>query len=986
MKIIYRKSSFYLLSLLLVTQLNVLVFAQNSTEKVSKIPTSVNYTEEPVIANDPLKAHIYKLKNGLTIYLSVYKDAPRIQTYIAVRAGSKNDPANATGLAHYLEHILFKGTSKFGTIDWVKEKPILEKIENLYEVYRKTTDIQKRKEIYHQIDSISGEAAKYAIANEYDKMLGGIGAQGTNAYTFVEQTVYVNDIPANQLEKWAQIEANRMSEVVPRLFHTELEAVYEEKNKGLDTDSRKVWEALLAGLFQKHTYGTQTTIGTVEHLKNPSIKEIKKYFETYYVPNNMAICLSGDLDPKETIEIIDKYFGSWKSKSIPSFTPTVEDSITSPIVKQVKGPNAESVALAFRFPGINSDEAKKLEMVSRILSNSQAGLIDLNLNQAQKVLGAYAYSLKFHDYSALVLGAQPREGQKLEEVKNLLLSQLEEIKNGNFDTWLLDAIINDYKISQLKEYESNKNRADAFVSAFINHTPWKDYVSELVQLSAIKKEDIINFAKTYFTDKNYVVVFKNQGVDSAIVKVEKPKITPVSVNREANSPFYKLIMEQEVIIVSPVFLDYQKDITTFNLSNGSKVNYLKNVENEIFNIYFLFDVGSNSKLSLATQYLSYLGSNTFNAIELKKEFFKLGCNYDVIAGEDKIYVSLTGLNSNFDKALILLENLLRNPKADDEALQALIADILKSRANSKLAKQVILNRALMNYGKYGSQSPFTNIIPEAELKNIKSEELITLLKDLFNFEHKVLYYGPASNVSLTNSLNKIHSTTTALKPIQNKKIFSEIPFAENEVLWVNYDMVQAEVILLSKSFDFDPTKVPLIDLYNEYFGGSMSSIVFQEMRESKALAYSVKSSYSLAKEKNKPNYVVSYIGTQADKLEEALAGMQTLLNNMPEAALTFQNSKDAIVNTIETERITKSSILFDYEQAHKLGLQFDIRKSVYEGVRKYTFADIKNFQNQFVSNQKQKILVIGSKDKLNFKVLEKYGKVRELKLEEVFGY
>ena len=231
-------------------------------------------------ANDPLGVRIYTLSNGLTVYLSAYKDAPRIQTYIAVRAGSKNDPSDATGLAHYLEHILFKGTSKIGTQNWEKEKVCLENIEKLYELYRKTKGEKLREIIYKKIDSVSIVASSYSIANEYDKLLSTIGADGTNAYTFLEQTVYVNDIPSNQIDKWAEIEAERFGEVVPRLFHTELEAVYEEKNKGLDQDRRKVWEMTMATLFQKNTYGTQTTIGTIEHLKNPSITEIKKYFKT----------------------------------------------------------------------------------------------------------------------------------------------------------------------------------------------------------------------------------------------------------------------------------------------------------------------------------------------------------------------------------------------------------------------------------------------------------------------------------------------------------------------------------------------------------------------------------------------------------------------------------------------------------------------------------------------------------------------------------
>ena len=323
------------------------------------------------VKNDPLNTKIYTLDNGLKVYLSVYKDAPRVQTYIAVRAGSKNDPADATGLAHYLEHMLFKGTDKYGSLDFEKEAPMLDKIEALYEEYR-TIDMNdeiNRNRIWAQIDSVSGEAAKFAIANEYDKMISGIGAKGTNAYTCSESTVYVNDIPSNQLEKWLSIEAERFRMPVFRLFHTELEAVYEEKNRGLDNDGRKMFEAMLEGLFQNHTYGTQTTIGTVEHLKNPSLTKIRKYFNKNYVPNNMAICMSGDFDPDQVIIWINEKFGAFERKENPEFTPGIEQPITTPIIKDVYGPDAERLFMAFRFPGVAERETQVMRIIDMILSN-----------------------------------------------------------------------------------------------------------------------------------------------------------------------------------------------------------------------------------------------------------------------------------------------------------------------------------------------------------------------------------------------------------------------------------------------------------------------------------------------------------------------------------------------------------------------------------------------------------------------------------------
>ncbi|HHJ53418.1 MAG TPA: insulinase family protein, partial [Caldithrix abyssi] len=502
------------------------------------------------VPGDPLKTRIYKLNNGLTVYLTVYKDAPRLQTAIAVKAGSKYDPHDNTGLAHYLEHMLFKGTDRYGTRDWSREKPEIDKIMDLFEVYRQTRDSLKRAQIYHQIDSISYVASEYAIPNEYDKMLAAIGAKGTNAFTSVEQTVYINDIPANQVEKWLTIEAERFRNPVLRLFHTELEAVYEEKNRGLDSDRRKVYEALLAGLFQKHQYGTQTTIGTIEHLKNPSMKRVLKYFHTYYVPNNMAVCLSGDIDPDQTIRLIDQTLGKLKPSPIPEYNPPKEDPITKPIVKEVYGPDAENVMLAFRFPGANTREADLLTLTDMILMNSQAGLIDLNLNQKQKVIGAGSYASIMKDYSYHALYGRPRQGQTLEEVKDLLLGQLDLIKKGEFPDWLLQAVVNDLKLSRIRQYENNWGRAYNFVKTFTMDVPWQDYVFQLDRLSKFTKQDVIDFANQYYDD-NYVVVYKRVGVDKNVKKVKKPPITPVKLNRDDQSDFIKKIMAMPVKDIQP---------------------------------------------------------------------------------------------------------------------------------------------------------------------------------------------------------------------------------------------------------------------------------------------------------------------------------------------------------------------------------------------------------------------------------------------------
>ncbi len=301
------------------------------------------------VANDPLGTKIYTLDNGLKVYMSVNKETPRIQTYIAVKVGGKNDPSETTGLAHYFEHLMFKGTEQFGTSDYAAEKPMLDEIESLFEVYRKTSDETERNSIYRRIDSISYEASKLAIPNEYDKLMSLIGAGGTNAFTSQDMTVYVEDIPSNQIENWARIEADRFKHPVIRGFHTELETIYEEKNMSLTQDSRKIWEALDAALFPNHPYGTQTVLGTQEHLKNPSITNVKNYHRTWYVPNNMAICLSGDFDPDKMVEVIEKYFGDMQpNPELPVLDFQQEEPIESPVVREVSGPEAETIMIGWR--------------------------------------------------------------------------------------------------------------------------------------------------------------------------------------------------------------------------------------------------------------------------------------------------------------------------------------------------------------------------------------------------------------------------------------------------------------------------------------------------------------------------------------------------------------------------------------------------------------------------------------------------------------
>ena len=958
-------------------------FAINAKEQMNKIEN--NYE---TVANDPLKARVYTLDNGLKVYLTAYADAPRVQTNIAVRAGSKNDPADATGLAHYLEHMLFKGTDIYGSLDFEKEAPMLDMIEALYEEYR-TIDMDdevNRNRVWRQIDSISGEAAKYAIANEYDKMVSGLGAKGTNAYTSNEKTVYINDIPSNQIEKWLKLEAERFRYPVFRLFHTELEAVYEEKNRGLDNDGSKMFEALFDGLFPTHQYGQQTTIGTIEHLKNPSLTEIRKYFNKYYVPNNMAMCLSGDFDYDETINLINKYWGSFERKEDPTFKVIQETPIAEPVYTEVYGPEAERLYIGFRFDGANSEDAKMLTMVDMVLSNSAAGLIDLNLNQAQELIGGGCFPYVLEDYSMHGFYGSPKQGQTLEEVKDLLLAQIEEVKAGNFPDWLVGAIISDLKVNQIKKLESNTGRANEFIDAFILGISWEDHQNEMAELEKVTKQEIVAFVNANYSD-NYVVVYKRNGEDESVLKVTKPAITPVSVNREDQSEFLVNLLDEEVADVEPVFLDFENDIEKTTVGDVALI-YKENTENERFKLNYILDMGKDhdNRLKLAVDYLNYLGTAEMSPAQKEEEFYKLGCELNVSCSADKIQVTLSGLADNFNESVELFETILAGAVADEEALVDLKMSIVKKRGDAKLNKQVILWRAMGNYAKYGANSSFMNILSEEELNNVSSAELLELIHSLTSYEHRILYYGPDEMIAVVDKLTALHTNNTELKAIPAKQEFVENAMDKPVVYVVDYDMKQAEVMMLAKGSKLNIDEYAIIKYHNEYFGGGMSSIVFQEMRESKALAYSVYSTYTIPSDADESHFLMSYIGTQSDKLSDAMLGMTELLDVMPEAEANMNNAKEGIEQKIRTERLTKSRVLSEYEKAQKLGVDYDLRKDVYKGVQTFDMSSLRDFHNSHIAKGTRVVMVLGAKDDLDLEVLKQYGEIKHLTLEDVFGY
>ncbi|PXW12686.1 putative Zn-dependent peptidase [Chryseobacterium sp. CBTAP 102] len=946
------------------------------------VHTDKNHYEYITVTHDENKVRIYTLKNGLKVFLAQNFDAPRIQTFIPVRTGSNNDPSDNTGLAHYLEHMMFKGTSKIGTQNWEKEKELLDQISALYEEHKAEQDSEKKREIYKKIDEVSQEASQYAIANEYDKAISSLGASGTNAHTWFDETVYKNNIPNNELEKWLKIEKERFSEIVLRLFHTELESVYEEFNRAQDNDTRLVSYELMDALFPTHPNGQQTTLGKPEHLKNPSMKAIHKYFDEYYVPNNYAMVLVGDLDFDETIRLIDQYFGTLPYKELPVKTPITEQPITEVVVRTVKSPTTPRTQLAWRTDSYGTREAMLADVVANILSNrGEAGLLDLHINQTQKMLWAQAFSVGLRQYGYFSIVAVPKETQTLEDAKNMVLDEIELIKKGDFPDWMLPAIINDFKLQRMKGLETAEGLATNLYDCYIKGRTWEEELNEMDEYAAFTKDDVVNFANEFFKE-NYVVVNKEKGVNDKLIRVENPGITPVKINRDTQSEFLKEILADKTEDIKPEFIDYQKEIIT-DQRNGKKLSFVKNKYNDIAQVHFIFPFGSDNDrdLGISTQLLQYLGTDTLSPEDLKKEFFKIGISNDFKTTNNQLIISLSGLEENIEKGIALLQHWMHDVQPDQEIYNQFVGTVLENREAIKKDKNRIIT-ALNNYTKLGSNSRFTDVISKEELQNSNSEVFTDRMKKLFQYPYQVFFYGK----NFENFKEYIgHYIRPESLHIPEAKQYPE-PETGGKVNFINYDMVQMEMSKIGKGNEVNPLHFGKINVFNEYFGRGLSSIVFQEMRESKSLAYSAYVSYAANSELNHPDYVTTYIGTQPDKLMIAVDTLNELMNELPEVPIQFENARNAALKQIASTRVTRNNIFFNTLRLQKLNIYHDFRKDIYEQIKQLKFEDINHFYKTEVQSIHFNTAIIGKKENLDMKAVNKMGAFKEVSLKDIFGH
>lgn len=936
---------------------------------------------------DPLKTTQYTLKNGLTVMLTENHNTPQIFGVVAVKAGGKNDPKEATGMAHYLEHMLFKGTEEMGTWDYDKEKVHLKNIENLYEELGKTTDEIKREEIQKKINDEAILAGKYAIPNEMDRMLSEIGGTNVNAFTTEDFTAYHNEFPANKLEHWLKIYDHRFEKPVFRLFQSELETVYEEKNRSMDSPFSEVLDVFNKNFWKNHPYGQQPIIGHTEHLKNPSLQKMYEYFNTYYVANNMVLALSGDFDTQEAIRLIELYYSDWRTGEIPVFPNYDEKEFVGKETIEIKATPIKALLRGYRAPKNNHPDQKKLQIANYMLSNGEgSGLLDM-LSTEGKLSFSGIIPMEYNDYGASIIFAVPKiVGQDFPEAEKLIDEQLEALRKGNFELSFFEgaklSIIKDFE----RQLERNDSRALMLVGAFTANISWEDYLKNYLELQAITKEDIVTVSNKYYAS-NYLALYSRMGTPKKD-KLNKPKFEAVIPEDGKVSEFTKIWRQTETLVMEAKFVDFEKDIQTTKLPNMGELRVVQNPYNQIFNLKFSWGTGTDydSLLQYLPAYLNKLGTETKSAKDFKKALFEVGASMNFSATENTFNLNVEGIDSKFEETLKLVDEFLTHYKDDEKAIKIIAEDVKSERKLNNKDLNTLLS-ATQAFALYGNQSRFLREFTSGDIVKIKTNDFNTSFMSCLGMEIKIDYIGTKSADQISDKITSIAKLRDIKSPrmgAKPKKYLERKGFDAPKVYFLNdKKAVQSQIQFV---MDGSPMKLDQMgnqEAFNKYFGGDMSSLVFQEIREFRSLAYSTTARYVLSNKEGQHNFFFAYVGCQGDKTPESIEVMNDLITKMPVKKEREDGIRSSLISDAKTSKPGFRELIYTVDRWKEMGLKEDPNKKLSRYYADIAFDDIEKFYISEIKGRNMQIIVVGNSSKFDVKILEKYGKLIKVKPKQV---
>ncbi len=921
----------------------------------------------------------FTLPNGLEVYFSPSKLKPnQFHARILVKSGAKHEPADATGLAHYLEHVLFFGTQRIGTINWGAEKKLQDQIEALYTKRAAISDPDARQRLDQRINELTLQTTKYCNPNEFNELYNYFGAERKNAFTHHDWTNYIVTLGKNRLEDWALLEFERFTNPVFRMFQPELEVVFEEMEKRSNNPYFTTQDSLRKAMFANHPY-SRYVASLPQHIKNPNLVKMRNFFNTYYVPNNMAIIISGDLEFKEVKRVVTAKFSSLTSRKVPKYQKVEVKSPQRVIKKTVKYPSKPGVTVAYLLPGSGSSDLEALILLDMILANQQAGLIDINLVQKQRIKNGGSFQTFKVDYGNQFLHGEANPGQSLEDVAKLLVAQLEPVKKGRFSDELLAAIKLDKQKREMKWLEENENRAGMLQGAIISGKWGNDY-------DAVTREDIVRVANKYFGN-NYAVVYRQIG-EYTPPKFKKPQVKKIQQFVQQRSPAFMEIVTRKVAPLQPRFLDIPNVIVRSKVKEGIELYYQKNPVNDLafLEVHFAYGCFNDKARCHFIDILKKLGTRDMPPSELSNKLYNLGITYRFTESLFKIRLEISGPDKNILEGFELAINVLKEPFIEDEFLSKSVASIIKNR-NDITKNPRTINKAIAWYVSRGKYSGYKYVSTNQQLKKLSSKDYPSFAHNLFSSPKKIYYLGNIPIDDLKKKLKKQFDSPVVefaqvpaikVKTVQRPTIyFYDLPASK-----------QADVNVILGTSDLSSVKDRLNKiLFYLYY--SNSSILSEEIRTRRSLAYSVSSGFAYGYRPIDQDYLEGGLSTQPEKIVEAVNVFHNLFDEVPIIPPKFEVAVRGLENKYRLQADPFRRVLSLVERFERWGyVGFDPRKQIFDYINTggVSINDFKQFAVDRVEKKNLIFTIVGDSRRLDLATLQQRYDFVELSTDDLFGF
>ena len=935
-----------------------------------------------------LEVKEHKLKNGLTVWLNEDHSQPKVFGAVVVKAGAKDCPD--TGIAHYFEHMMFKGTDKIGTVDYDAEKTLLDSIALKYDELAATEDEAARSQIQKEINELSIRSSDYVIPNEFNRLISRYGGSGLNAATSYDATIYFNTFSPQYMSQWAEINSERLLNPVFRLFQSELETVYEEKNMYGDFIGGPVMDRLLARYFAPHPYA-YPIIGSTKNLKNPRLTEMRKFFEEYYVASNMGLILSGDFDTEAVLPVLEKTFSRIRPGEAPKHDIVALPPFKGKEKMKIKFPVPLVKAMGMGFRGVpaNHEDQVALAVAVNMLNNANGtGFLD-KLMVDRKIMASMAMNESMNEAGILAVAVIPKlMFQTYGGAEKLVWKEINRVKEGDFS----DEIFNSLKQEQRRQYASNleniDSRARIMMSLYSQGKSWEDYLQEVSGIDALTKEDVVRVARKYFSE-NYLCVTKTTGKYPKD-NLTKPDFSPiVPKNSEASSEYAKQLEQLPVQEVKPRFIDFQKDVETVSLTPLATLYATANPVTDIFTLNLVYQVGTleQPKLMHLANYLQFLGTDSLSFHEFRTRLQVLGSTISFDATDKQFFMRITGFDKHFKETVQLAGDFIRHVKADDKQIRQVINDAKVTEKAFFESSDNIAN-ALLEKVKYGEQSRFLTKLSLSEVKKLKGKELLDAFVQVRQTECDLLYCG-------TLPVAQVREEIEAFLPLKEITVAVNAPYHRDAKKYDKPTVYFMDMPTASQSIVYGYAKGEVTDdawsrhaarLFSVYFGGDMSSLMFQEIREFRSLAYRVSGRYILPPHnlEGKAGEFVTMLSTQSDKTLDALGIMNSLIHEMPEKEERISTVKQSIVNQVNNDFPSFREVPEKVAGFRRNGFDCDPSEALLSGISDMDMKDIIRFYRHNVRLKPVVYVIVGNSRRIDMKQLETYGNVIRLRKKDIY--